>query len=239
VPFRSCLRSKGPHPKGKRRLWAAGARQAEPGGEGKARMTWRSAVVAARAARAVRGLWPDRNPLRRTIDRIEAVVAGGWSLLSWPGLRSPRWPAQVRAPRHRGHAPRRSRPRNPVARVTAFGQSLITRSHAHLPPLHQRRHQPDPFTPGEPGAKVRTKGVRIPSSSRWEAGSGQVAVPARRRAAGNPADSVSQQSYERTPPQGLVPRQTRVTATPLSPAATCPAATPAADRRPCPAGRRI
>ncbi len=37
-------------------------------------MTWRSA---ARAARAVRGLWPDRNPLRRTIDRVEAVVAGG------------------------------------------------------------------------------------------------------------------------------------------------------------------
>ena len=40
-------------------------------------MTWRPTVVAARAARAVRGLWPDRNPLRRTIDRVEAVVAGG------------------------------------------------------------------------------------------------------------------------------------------------------------------
>ena len=37
----------------------------------------RPAVVAARAARAVRGLLPDRNPLRRTIDRIEAVIAGG------------------------------------------------------------------------------------------------------------------------------------------------------------------
>jgi len=33
--------------------------------------------MVARAARAVRGLWPDRNPLRRTLDRIEAVVAGG------------------------------------------------------------------------------------------------------------------------------------------------------------------
>jgi hypothetical protein len=32
-------------------------------------------VVAAWVARAVRGLWPDRNPLRRTIDRAEAVVA--------------------------------------------------------------------------------------------------------------------------------------------------------------------
>jgi len=28
-------------------------------------------------ARAVRGLWPDRNPLRRTLDRVEAAVAGG------------------------------------------------------------------------------------------------------------------------------------------------------------------
>jgi hypothetical protein len=27
--------------------------------------------------RAVRGLWPDRNPLRRTLDRVEAAVAGG------------------------------------------------------------------------------------------------------------------------------------------------------------------
>ena len=37
----------------------------------------RPTVVAKRAARAVRGLWPDRNPLRRTIDRAEAAVAGG------------------------------------------------------------------------------------------------------------------------------------------------------------------
>lgn len=40
-------------------------------------MRRRLAVVAARIARAVRGLWPDRNPLRRRIDRIEAVAAGG------------------------------------------------------------------------------------------------------------------------------------------------------------------
>jgi hypothetical protein len=37
----------------------------------------RLAVIAARAARAVRGLWPDRNPLRRSIDRAEAVVVAG------------------------------------------------------------------------------------------------------------------------------------------------------------------
>ena len=40
-------------------------------------MIRRPAVAAARAAGAVRGLWPDRNPLRRTIDRIEAVIASG------------------------------------------------------------------------------------------------------------------------------------------------------------------
>jgi len=40
-------------------------------------MIRRPAAVATRSARAVRGLWPDRNPLRRTIDRIEAVVVGG------------------------------------------------------------------------------------------------------------------------------------------------------------------
>ena len=41
-------------------------------------MRWRPVVAAfARAARAVRGLWPDRNPLRRAVDRVEAMVAGG------------------------------------------------------------------------------------------------------------------------------------------------------------------
>jgi hypothetical protein len=31
-------------------------------------------VAAAGVRRAVRGLWPDRNPLRRILDRVEAVV---------------------------------------------------------------------------------------------------------------------------------------------------------------------
>jgi len=37
----------------------------------------RPTVVAKRAVRAVRELWPDRNPLRRTVDRVEAMVVGG------------------------------------------------------------------------------------------------------------------------------------------------------------------
>ena len=40
-------------------------------------MWWRPVEAVARATRAVRGLWPDRNPLRRTTDRVEAIVAGG------------------------------------------------------------------------------------------------------------------------------------------------------------------
>jgi hypothetical protein len=34
------------------------------------------AVVAVRAIRVVRGLWLDRYPLRRTIDRVEGVIVG-------------------------------------------------------------------------------------------------------------------------------------------------------------------
>jgi len=40
-------------------------------------MMRRRLTVVARAALAVRGLWPDRNPLRRTVDRVEAVIVGG------------------------------------------------------------------------------------------------------------------------------------------------------------------
>jgi hypothetical protein len=35
------------------------------------------AVDTARAARVIRGLWPDRNPLRRAVDRAEAAVVAG------------------------------------------------------------------------------------------------------------------------------------------------------------------
>jgi len=35
------------------------------------------AVVAAWAGRAVHGLWPDRNPLRRNLDRMEALIFAG------------------------------------------------------------------------------------------------------------------------------------------------------------------
>jgi len=40
-------------------------------------MRWRPVAAVARATRAVRGLWSDRNPLRRTMDRVEAIIMGG------------------------------------------------------------------------------------------------------------------------------------------------------------------
>jgi hypothetical protein len=43
-------------------------------------------VVAAGAVRAVRGLWPDRNPLRRTIDRVEAAVVTGLAVAFLAGV---------------------------------------------------------------------------------------------------------------------------------------------------------
>jgi hypothetical protein len=39
-------------------------------------MKRRLAAVAEGAARVARGLWPDRNPLRRNLDRVEAVTFG-------------------------------------------------------------------------------------------------------------------------------------------------------------------
>jgi len=43
-------------------------------------MRRRVAVVAARAVRAACGLWPDRNPLRRTLDRVEAAIVAGLAI---------------------------------------------------------------------------------------------------------------------------------------------------------------
>jgi hypothetical protein len=40
-------------------------------------MRRRWAVDTARAARVIRGLWPDRNPLRRAVDRAEAALVTG------------------------------------------------------------------------------------------------------------------------------------------------------------------
>ena len=38
------------------------------------------AWAAARAVRMARGLWPDRNPLRRPIDRVESLIMAGLAI---------------------------------------------------------------------------------------------------------------------------------------------------------------
>ena len=43
-------------------------------------MRRRLAVGAAGAVRAVRGAWPDGNPLRRTLDRVEAAILAGLAI---------------------------------------------------------------------------------------------------------------------------------------------------------------
>jgi hypothetical protein len=40
-------------------------------------MRRRLAVAAARMARTGRGRWPDRNPLRRILDRVEGIAVAG------------------------------------------------------------------------------------------------------------------------------------------------------------------
>jgi hypothetical protein len=69
----------------------------------------RSALVVARAAGAVRGLWPDRNPLRRRLDRVEAVMVAGLAvafLASAPIAAATAWHAAHAAAARTSHAQR-------------------------------------------------------------------------------------------------------------------------------------
>lgn len=56
---------------------SADVRRAIVAVKGEGSMLRRPTVSGTRALRAIRGLWPDRNPLRRTMDRVEALVLGG------------------------------------------------------------------------------------------------------------------------------------------------------------------
>ena len=49
-------------------------------------MRRRLAVDAARTMRVARGLWPDRNPLRRRLDRVEGAVVGGLAVAFLAGV---------------------------------------------------------------------------------------------------------------------------------------------------------
>ena len=49
-------------------------------------MRRRLAAGAARVVRVARGLWPDRNPLRRTMDRVEAAIVAGLAVAFLAGI---------------------------------------------------------------------------------------------------------------------------------------------------------
>lgn len=46
----------------------------------------RRAAGAGRVVRVARGLWPDRNPLRRTLDRVEGAIVGGLAVAFLTGV---------------------------------------------------------------------------------------------------------------------------------------------------------
>jgi hypothetical protein len=103
-------------------------------------MKQRLAVFAAGAGRAVRGVWPDRNPLRRTLDRVEAAIVAGLAIAFLAGAPATAVTAahlaatigtrtaQAQRSWHRmpavllADAPRRAAPRyRPVARASWAG----------------------------------------------------------------------------------------------------------------------
>ena len=121
----------------------------------------RPTVRATRAARAVRGLWPDRNPLRRTMDRVEAVVAGGLVVVFLAGA--------------------------PLAAIAAGHAVYSAASRTARAELATWREVPAVLTATAPGAGVRQNQVTVPA--RWTAPdgtrhTGAVPAPAGTRAGG-------------------------------------------------------
>ncbi len=91
-------------------------------------MRRRLAVVAERIARAIRGLWPDRNPLRRTLDRVEGVAVAGLAvafLAGAPLAAAAAWHAAYSYAARSAHvqqAVRHQVPAVPVTSVLPLGQ---------------------------------------------------------------------------------------------------------------------
>jgi hypothetical protein len=87
------------------------------------------AGVAAWAIRVVRGLWPDRNPLRRTVDRVEGVVAGALAVAFLAGVplaAVAAWHAAYRYGAHAAHVQQSARRQVPavvLATAPTFGYS--------------------------------------------------------------------------------------------------------------------
>lgn len=80
------------------------------------------AVVAERITRVVRGLWPDRNPLRRTLDRVEGALVGGVTiafLAGAPFAAAAAWQATYSYGARRAHVQQAAWHRVPAVLLTS------------------------------------------------------------------------------------------------------------------------
>jgi hypothetical protein len=136
-------------------------------------MRRRLAVGAAGAGRAVRGLWPDRNPLRRTLDRVEAAIVAGLAIAFLAGA-----PVAAVTAAH-------------VAAATGARTTQAQRSWHRLPAVlladvpssgYGRSGPVARASWAAPGGRARTGTVSAPPGARagstvlvWADGSGQLA----------------------------------------------------------------
>ena len=92
-------------------------------------------MIAAWAVRAVRGLWPDRNPLRRTVDRAEAGVVAALAVAFLAGAPLAAVAAGHYAYAHTASSSPRCPPKQPAACGKAFSD-LMNSAHASSPSGH-------------------------------------------------------------------------------------------------------
>jgi hypothetical protein len=125
-------------------------------------MRQRLAVVTERIARVVRGLWPDRNPLRRTLDRVEGMLAGGLAiafLAGAPLTAAAAWHAAYSHGARTAHVQQAAWHRVPAVLLTSvpstgYGYQATVRASWRAPD-GQRRTGPVPAPPAAgPGATV-------------------------------------------------------------------------------------
>jgi hypothetical protein len=128
------------------------------------------ATVAARATQVVRGLWPGRNPLRRTVDRVEGAVVGVLAVAFLAGAPL----AAVAAYGYGAHAGRVQRaawhqvPAVLLATAPAFGYQPEARARWTVPGGARRTG----MVPAPPGARAGST-VRV-----WTDAAGRPADPA-------------------------------------------------------------
>ena len=127
-------------------------------------------AVATWAIRVIRGLWPDRNPLRRTVDRVEGVVVGALAVAFLAGAPL----AAVAACGYGTHVARVQRaawhqvPAVLLATVPAFGYQPEVRARWTVPSGARRTG----MVPTPPGARVGST-VKV-----WIDAAGRPADPA-------------------------------------------------------------